>query len=268
MAHTDPTAVDKVGANSASPRLEVLGLPVHAVSLEGTLAIVTSAIEKQRHLRIAVMNANKAWLARRDLRLRQFLDVAELVIPEYATVWAAKRLGIRGLHHVGGITLMKRLLEEAPARGWSVFLLGAQPAVVETLRRRLESASPPVRVIGHHHGYLDANSESQLRDTLAATRPDLLFVAMGSPLQEHFLATLEPRSAGVAIGVGGSFDVLAGLKNDAPKWARGRGLEWLYRLAQDPAGLWKRYLVTNSWYVWKIAVSRLSRRGRAGARVR
>lgn len=208
--------------------------------------------------RILVVNANKAWLARRGDRLREILERAELVIAEWAMAWAAERLGREGVGHVGGITLMMRLLEEAEAEGWSVYLLGARPEVVSALAERLRRDRPGLRLAGWHHGYLDDESNAKVREELARLRPDLLFVAMGSPLQEYWIdegwAELGAR---VALGVGGSFDVLAGLKKDAPEWARGRGLEWLYRLKQDPRRLWRRYLVTNSWFVLRVWRERL-----------
>jgi N-acetylglucosaminyldiphosphoundecaprenol N-acetyl-beta-D-mannosaminyltransferase len=212
-----------------------------------------------------VVNANKAWLARRDAKLRGVLEGAELVIPEWAMVWAAERLGREGIHHVGGITLMARLLEEAEGLGWTVYLLGARPEVVEALAERLGRERPALRVVGWHHGYLDSAADARVRAELAALRPDLLFVAMGSPLQEYWIdSAWGGEGARVALGVGGSFDVLAGLKRDAPGWARGRGLEWVYRLAQDPRRLWRRYLVTNSWFVWTVWRERWAQRVRRG----
>lgn len=209
--------------------------------------------------RVVVTNANKAWQAARDPGLREILESAELAVPEWAMAWAARRLGIDGVHHVGGITLMERLLEVAETRGRTVYLLGAAPDVVETLVAQLRRDRPALRLVGWHHGYLDAASWEAVIDELGVLEPDLLFVAMGSPLQELRIAELADRlpTLRVAMGVGGSFDVLAGRKKDAPAWARGRGLEWLYRLAQDPTRLWRRYLVTNSWFVATVVRDRL-----------
>lgn len=236
-----------------------------ALDMAGAVREVRGALAGGKRCRILVVNANKAWLARRDERLRGILEGAELVIPEWAMVWAAARLGLEGIHHIGGITLMVRLLEEAEAEGWTVYLLGARPEVVDALAERLGSERPALRVVGWHHGYLDEEGTARVRAELAELRPDLLFVAMGSPLQEYWIDEgWGEHGARVALGVGGSFDVLAGLKRDAPAWARGRGLEWLYRLAQDPRRLWRRYLVTNSWFLWEIARGRLRRGGSGG----
>ncbi|HEX7050688.1 MAG TPA: WecB/TagA/CpsF family glycosyltransferase [Longimicrobiales bacterium] len=246
---------------SGEAPVRILGLPVHRVTMEGAVARVARAIEAGDRCRILVTNANKAWLARRDARLRSILEESELVVPEWAMVWAARRLGRPGLHHVGGITLMVRLLAEAERRGWSAFFLGARPAVVDAMVARFRVERPRLRIAGHQHGYLDAAADRAVRERLAVLRPDLLFVAMGSPLQEYWIADAWPEiRTAVALGVGGSFDVLAGLKRDAPSWARGHGLEWLYRLAQDPLRYGRRYLVTNPWFVAAVMAERL--RGR------
>jgi N-acetylglucosaminyldiphosphoundecaprenol N-acetyl-beta-D-mannosaminyltransferase len=233
-------------------RPRVLGLPVDCLTMERAVDRIATFIEERRLHRVVVTNANKAWLAHRDPSLQALLESADLVVAEYATAWAAKRLGIPGVEHVGGLTLMQRLLAEAPLRGWSVYLLGAEPEVVEGLAQTLVQRAPRLRLVGAHHGYLDAAARAEVHTALGALRPDLLFVAMGSPRQEQFMAGLSDGMAGVALGVGGSFDVLAGRKRDAPAWMRGRGLEWLFRLWQNPRGLWKRYLVTNAWFVWQV----------------
>jgi N-acetylglucosaminyldiphosphoundecaprenol N-acetyl-beta-D-mannosaminyltransferase len=245
------------GVDAARPR--VLGLPVDALTMERAVERVAAAVTSGRLNRVMVTNANKAWLAHRDPELRGLMEAADLVVAEYATAWAARRLGVAGVDHIGGLTLMMRLLAEAPLRGWRVYLLGAEAAVVDALAARLRARAPRLQIVGVHHGYFDDGSADVVRASLRAARPDLLFVAMGSPRQERFIAGLDDAHAGVAIGVGGSFDVLAGRKRDAPRWMRGRGLEWLYRLGQDPRRLWRRYLVTNAWFAFGVAREALRR---------
>jgi N-acetylglucosaminyldiphosphoundecaprenol N-acetyl-beta-D-mannosaminyltransferase len=239
----------------------VLGVSVAAVGLDGAVAMVRAALAEGRSLRILVANANKAWQAKRDAALREALAGADLVVPEWALTWAAARLGREAIPYVRGIELMGRLLDAAEAGGWSVFFLGARPEVVERLAARMLQQRPTLRLAGYQHGFLDAASAERLEAELVRTAPDLLFVAMGSPRQEYWIQQL-PRDSGprVVMGVGGSFDVFAGIKRDAPRWAQGNGLEWLYRLMQDPRNLWRRYLVTNSWLIAAVLRERL--RGR------
>jgi N-acetylglucosaminyldiphosphoundecaprenol N-acetyl-beta-D-mannosaminyltransferase len=239
-------------------RRQLLGLPVHTGDMDRVVAFVARSVAEQRATRAVVTNANKSWLAARDAELRRILEQADLVISEYATAWAAGFLGVPDVHHVGGITLMLRLLDEAAAQGWSVYLLGAEPGVAEAAAERVRSVRPALRVVGTHHGYLDEAARRDVEEQLTALRPDLLFVAMGSPLQEYAMASLPEGCATVMLGVGGSLDVLAGRKKDAPEWARGRGLEWAYRLAQDPQRMWRRYLVTNTWFVGQVLRDRIA----------
>lgn len=242
-------------------RTRVLGLPVDRVTEAQVVQRVDDAIRARRPFRIGVLNANKCWLAADDPELRAFLEACELVVPETAVVWGGRWLGRRGLREVWGVVLMRTLLHEAARRGWSVYLLGAHESVVDVLAAELRAELPELRLVGHHHGYLDDLSEARVRRDLRSLRPDILFVGMGSPRQERFLAGLgEGDGLTVGLGVGGSFDVLSGFKRDAPAWIRGTGTEWLFRVLQDPRALWKRYLVVNPWFVWSVLRERLTGR--------
>jgi N-acetylglucosaminyldiphosphoundecaprenol N-acetyl-beta-D-mannosaminyltransferase len=240
-------------------RVRIAGVPVDAITMAEAVERVDRAVLGGKPYRVLVTNANKAWQAARDERLGEILDRADLAVPEWAMAWAARRLGIPGVHHVGGITLMVRLLDLAAARGRSVYLLGGRRVVVDALAARLKRERPGLRLVGWHDGYAEGDAWEPVVAEIGELRPDLLFIAMGSPLQEVRIAELAELlpTLRVAMGVGGSFDVLAGLKKDAPAWARGRGLEWLYRLAQDPLRLSRRYLVTNTWFVGRVLRERL-----------
>ena len=222
--------------------------------MEEAVSRVGAAVQGDRPFRVLVTNANKAWQAARDPELCALLEDAELLVPEYAMVWAARRLGRHDVQHIGGIRLMVRLLYMAEAKGLTVFFLGATPEASAKLAGRVSRDWPRLRVVGLRHGYFTGSEWDQVIGELARVRPDLLFVGMGSPLQEQKIAELARRvpELRVAMGVGGSFDVLAGIKRDAPRWAQGRGLEWLFRLGQDPRRLWKRYLITNPWFVTRV----------------
>ena len=252
MASTFTTAQDM------PRRTRVLGLPVHAIDAHGVLGLAERAVAEGRRLRIAVTNANKCFLALRDPELRAFLERAELVVPETAVVWGARVLGRAGVSPVWGVALAGQLLERANRGGWSVHLLGGRPEVSERAAARVRERFPGIRVVGRHHGYFaDAEARAAVVRALEAERPDLLLVGMGSPLQERLLASLPERAAPrVSLGVGGTFDVLAGLRQEAPGWIRGSGFEWLWRSAQDPR-LLARYAVINPWFVGAVLRERL-----------
>lgn len=230
-------------------RVRVLGLPVSATVEDDVVALAAEAVALRRTLRIAVTNHNKCWLGRRDPAVRAFLEEAEVVGAETSVVWAARALGLEGVGAAPGVALMGRLLERAHEGRWSVYLLGAREDVNQALADKVRARWPGARLAGRHHGYLGPEDAERVRAEVMSLAPDLLLVAMGSPLQERFLSTL-PAAGGprVRLGVGGSFDVHAGLKRDAPRWLRGSGMEWLWRSVQSPR-LLPRYLVRNPWFV-------------------
>ena len=243
-------------------RHHIAGVPADRTSLDLAEQVVSQAARGDRPFPVLVTNANKAWLASRDPRLRAILHSAALAVPEYAMEWGARRLGLEGIQHVRGIGLMERLLGLAEREGHSVYLLGSTADTVAALARRLRLERPSLPLAGWRDGYMDEAAWEDLVSELDRVRPALLFVAMGSPLQEYRIAELADRLPGlrVAMGVGGTFEVLAGRKKDAPRWAHGSGLEWVLRLFQDPRRLFRRYAITNTWFVWAILRQRLSGR--------
>ena len=240
-------------------RIRFLGCPVDIVSVEDTLLWIREMAAARRPCQIAVVNANKLYLMARNGRLRDIVCSADLVIPEWAVVWGARRLRLPELSHAGGILVARAFFPFAAEHCLRPYLLGSKPEVVGVLARKLQSEYPSINLAGYHHGYLTTPEveAGAIRD-IADARLDILFVAMGSPKQEIWIHShKEQLHVPVSIGVGGSFDVLAGLKPDTPAWARGRGLEWIYRLLQDPRTYGRRYLVTNTWFAWQVFKIRL-----------
>lgn len=219
------------------------------------LAWIKDSVHSCQSRMIIVSNANKLWSASRDPALAKMLKEADLVVPEYAIVWGARQLGL-SLAHIGGITLLQAFLPFAECHRLRPYFLGAKPEVVEQLVQQLAQTYPKLPIAGHHHGYLQEKQvKENVFDDLRAKHPDILFVAMGSPQQEYFIQEGRERlKIPVMMGVGGSFDVLAGLKQDAPSWVRGNGLEWLYRIWQSPGNrnYYKRYLITNTWFIYRV----------------
>jgi len=237
-------------------RVSFLGYPVDNSTMEEILYWIKDSVKKRNPRIIAVTNANKLWQAHDNSDLSFFVKTADLIIPEYAVVWGAKKLGI-GLHHVGGIMLLKSFLPFAEKNGLRPYFLGAKPEVLQRMIARIRQQYPRLNISGYHHGYLnDADvKEAALRD-IKKNNPDVLFIAMGSPKQEYLMSELKGSlNVPVLMGVGGSFDVISGDKDDAPPWARSKGLEWVYRISQDPLDMsyWKRYIITNAWFVWRVA---------------
>jgi N-acetylglucosaminyldiphosphoundecaprenol N-acetyl-beta-D-mannosaminyltransferase len=162
---------------------------------------------------------------------------------------------------VNGTDLMLRLLDVAERRGWSVYVLGAKPDVLERALARIRAAHPGLRIAGARDGYFSDEESAAVAEAVREAAPDLLFVAMSSPRKEVWLAG-HGRGLGVPLvmGVGGSIDIVAGVTRRAPRWMQAAGLEWLFRLAQEPRRLGRRYVVTNAQFLGLLGRELLRRR--------
>lgn len=241
-------------AGDAVHRISFLGCPIDRVNIQQALEWINNAVSNGGQYQIAVINANKLYLMAQQPRLQQIIHSADLIIPEWAVVWGARQLGLPKLEHIGGIMLVHAFMPFAAEKGLRPYLLGSKQEVVQTLAEKLLIEYPRLILAGFHHGYLSKPGiEEEVISHIQQTKPDILLVGMGSPKQEYWIdAHKHQLGVSVSMGVGGSFDVLAGLKKDTPNWARGRGLEWLYRLLQDPRSYWRRYLRTNTWFMWQV----------------
>src|SRR5262245_39529353 len=182
------------------------------------------------------------------------LSSASVFADGMAVVWASRLLGRPLPERVAGIDLMMGMREQGKAGGYRVYCLGASPDVLARVVGRIRNEYPGVIVAGSHHGYFNGDEEAAVAKDIAETRPDILFIAMTSPKKERFLSKWSRQlDVPVCHGVGGSFDVVAGYVQRAPeRWQR-LGLEWLYRVKQEPGRLWRRYLTTNSAFAMMVA---------------
>ncbi len=254
---------------SAAPSVDLFGTRVHALSMDETVERVSAAIAERRPLLIGVVNAAKLVTMQRDGLLRESVHSADLTVADGASiVWATRLLGQAVPERVAGIDLMVRLLEQANAHGHRVYFLGARANVLAELLDRIRRNYPNLHIAGARDGYFTAEEEGAVARDIAASRPDLLFVGMSSPKKENFLARWRSHVGPcVCHGVGGSFDVLAGRVRRAPRAWQRCGMEWCYRLLQEPRRLWRRYLVTNCQFAGMLALAMAQRlvRRRGGA---
>jgi N-acetylglucosaminyldiphosphoundecaprenol N-acetyl-beta-D-mannosaminyltransferase len=203
---------------------------------------------------MAVVNAAKIVAASRDERLRRVLEQADLVTADgMSVVWASYALGHPLKQRVTGIDLFERLVEHAARVGLSVYFLGAREEAVRGVVARFTTRHPNLRLAGYRNGYFHPSESSAIAETIKQSRADLLFVAMGSPAQEYWIASnLARTGVRFALGVGGSFDHLSGLARRAPRWMQRIGFEWVHRLMREPRRLWRRYLIGNTAFVWLV----------------
>lgn len=247
----------------AARRIDFLGGPLDPVTMTEAVAAVERMIETRTPGQHGCLNAAKLVRLQQDDELRAALWSCDLVTADgQAVVWAARLLGTPVPERVAGIDLMERLLDLAVERGFRVYLLGARQNVLERAEAVIRGRHPGIVIAGSHHGYFRPEDEHDLVTRVAETRPDLLFIALDTPKKELFLARHRDRLAvPAAMGVGGTFDVLAGVRRRAPQWAQRAGLEWLFRLAQEPRRLAKRYVVGNARFI-ALVLGALARRER------
>jgi N-acetylglucosaminyldiphosphoundecaprenol N-acetyl-beta-D-mannosaminyltransferase len=246
----------------AAVRPELLGIAVDPLVMRQAVSRCIDAVEHGRYLSVGMLNAAKVVAMRKDDLLRRAVGGCGMVLADgQSVVWASQVLGSPLPERVAGIDLFTELLGEASRCRYRVYFLGARPQVLREMLAEVRRRYPGLVVAGARDGYFSEESSADVADEIRATSPDLLFVGMSSPRKELFGARWGDRTgARVVHGVGGSFDVLAGLTRRAPLWWQRHGLEWLYRAAQEPVRLGRRYLTTNMSFVSMVAREAVSRR--------
>jgi len=236
----------------------IAGIPVANLTEDETVAAIDQLISDGGSHYASVVNAAKIVAAHRDERLKQILLDADLVTADgMSVVWASRVLRQPLKQRVTGIDLWERLVEHAALRGLSVYLLGAREESLRGVVERFTKKYSALKIAGYHNGYFTDSESESLVESIRLSRADLLFVAMGSPAQEYWIASnIENAGVRLALGVGGSFDHVSGLARRAPLWMQRIGLEWLYRLLREPRRMWRRYLIGNSVFIWLIARQR------------
>jgi N-acetylglucosaminyldiphosphoundecaprenol N-acetyl-beta-D-mannosaminyltransferase len=235
--------------------IDVARVPVDAVDARAALARIDGFIASRRpHYNIAI-NAAKVVEFQDDPALRAaILDAHLRTADGQAVVWAARLLGRPVPERIAGIDLMQLLLAHAAERGYTVYLLGARPAVVAACAARANRRYPGLRIVGYRDGYFTRDEEPAVVTAIREARPDILFLGFGTPAKEYFMHRhYRALDVPFVMGVGGTFDVFAGLVKRAPRWMQRSGLEWAFRLAQEPRRMWRRYLVGNTRFVALVA---------------
>ena len=235
------TGRDATGRPSAT-RVDVLGCPVDALSMKETVARCLELIEGDGGRQVSV-NVSKLAQLRADQSVAEFVTSSDVISADgKPVVWLARVLGTPLPERVSGIDLMRELLVEAERRELRVFVLGASQAVLDEALARISARHADLAIAGHH-GYFANEESSSVTDVIRNAHADILFVAMPSPAKELWLdRNLDQLGVPFAMGIGGTIDVVAGKRARAPVWAQRAGLEWAFRLAQEPRRMWRRYL--------------------------
>lgn len=248
---------------SRDDRSELLGLAFERARMAPVVARCMAWCQGPRSSHVVITaNASHLCMMRRDEALREATRAGDLIVADgMSVVWALRALGRPVPERVAGVDLMTELLAAGSAEGCRVYFLGARRAVVDALVGICRTRYPGLVVAGSRDGYFSVDAHQAIADQIRACAPHLLFVGMPSPFKETWVQQYRDRLAvPVIVGVGGSFDVLAGYIQRAPRLVQRLGLEWAWRLMMEPRKLWKRYLSTNTEFLWLVGRELVTRR--------
>lgn len=237
-----------------SRRIEMMGCQIDNLSMEETLHTIEKFIQSGRPHQHVVVNVDKLVKASRDVELRRIINECPLInVDGMPVVWASRLLGKPLKERVAGVDLFESLMKRSAEKSWRVYLLGAREEVVLGVKQIYMRRYPGLTVAGYRNGYWKPEEEAEVVEQIKAAQADLLFVAISSPMKEHFLGRYQAEmKIPFAMGVGGTFDVAVGKVKRAPVWMQGAGLEWFYRFLQEPRRMFKRYFVDDMFFFWLL----------------
>jgi N-acetylglucosaminyldiphosphoundecaprenol N-acetyl-beta-D-mannosaminyltransferase len=217
-------------------RISVLNVMIDVVTMKEAVATVKEFIPLKKSHLVVTPNAEMIMMANKDKQLANIINNADLIVPDGAgVVWAAHYQGELMPERVAGYDLVQNLLREAVNEKYRIYMFGGAPGIAERARKVAEERYPGVQIVGTRNGFFKRQDESEILDQIRACQPDILLVALGVPRQEKWLDEhKEELKVPVAIGVGGSLDVMAGIVQRAPLWMQRSNLEWLFRLLSEP----------------------------------
>jgi len=229
----------------------ILGVRVDLVDLQNTINVVEEFIRSGKTHNIIVVNVAKIVKSIFDEKLKQIINNADLVGSDgVPVVWVSYLFKPKIPGRVNGTDLMERLVELAALKGYSIFFFGAEEYVVRKVVEIYSNKYPQLKIAGYRNGYFSKDEEIKIIHQINESKPDILFIGFGTPQKEYFVSKYKDiLKVPVIHGVGGSFDVVAGKTKRAPIWMQKYGLEWFYRIIQEPGRMCKRYLVTNTLFI-------------------
>jgi N-acetylglucosaminyldiphosphoundecaprenol N-acetyl-beta-D-mannosaminyltransferase len=236
-------------------KIDFLGIPVDALTMDETIDSIDRAVSTNSKINHVVINAGKVVSMQTDRQLYESVVNCDIINADgQSIVWAARFLGKKIPSRVAGVDLMENLVELASVRKYKCFFFGAKEEVVKKVVDVYSEKYGQEIIAGYRNGYYGKDDEQAIASQIAESGAQLLFVAITSPKKENFLFRYkeELNKVNFTMGVGGTFDVIAGITKRAPVWLQKIGMEWFYRFLQEPKRMWKRYLVGNSKFIWLI----------------
>lgn len=236
-------------------RIDFLGIPVDVLTMQQTIQLVDDAIQNDHKINHVVINAGKVVSMQTDKQLLESVVSCDVINADgQAIVWGARILGSHLPERVAGADLMQELVKLAAEKNYKCFFLGAKEDIVSEVVKKYTELYGSAIIAGFRNGYFNKEEEQNVAQQISESGAQLLFVAITSPKKENFMYAHRNLLSKVnfTMGVGGTFDVVAGFTKRAPKWMQDIGMEWFYRFAQEPKRMWKRYLVGNSKFIYLV----------------
>jgi N-acetylglucosaminyldiphosphoundecaprenol N-acetyl-beta-D-mannosaminyltransferase len=252
-------ALAVTSVSDGSERANVLGVGISAINMDSAVLMTDSLLQSEGRGYICLTGVHGVMEAQADQALRQILNESFLTAPDgMPMVWIGRLQGHTRMRRVFGPDFMAEMCRVSVGRGYRHFFYGGREGVAEELRNSLMRTIPGLNIVGIFtppYGPLNRNGELELERLVAETKPDIFWVGLGTPAQEHFMADYVRRlDVKVMVGVGAAFDFHTGRLKDAPDWIKAIGMQWLHRLIQEPRRLWHRYLTNNPKFIWNISL--------------
>lgn len=242
------------------PQVHIMGVDIAAIDMEWLLAFTQKYAKELSGDYVCVSNVHTTVTAYEDESYRRIQNGGIMAIPDGGPLSTlGRKRGFPHMQRTTGPSYMQRVLEMSAEHGWRHYFYGSTEETIEKLREVLKTQYPGVEIAGMYSPPfrpLTAQEDEEMVDRINQTMPDFVWVGLGAPKQEMWMADHQGRVKGLMVGVGAAFDYLAGNIKRAPEWMQKCNLEWLYRMLQDPKRLFKRYFVTNSKFIWHAVVRR------------
>lgn len=235
-------------------QIEAFNIKIHPLTRSEFVSVIREHLEKGASLvQFGVNSATIVDIGQDDIYRAVLNDTGLVNIDGMSVVWALRLLGYRIPERVATPDLAHDILEMAALNGYTVYLLGAREEVIKSCVKNLRNKHPDLRIAGSRNGYFLQDEVRNIVDQINSVHPDILLLGMSSPQKEFFVNNNKDLlKVKYILGVGGYFDILSGNTRRAPEWMQVTGLEWLFRLLQEPGRMWKRYMIGNFRFLWLV----------------
>ena len=247
-------------------KVDILGTPVSSLTMDELFSNWERVIKAGEKAQVCITPVNSILAARATARVQEIYKHADYVLCDGVPVkWASEFLGDPIKERITGLDVLPRIFPFALQHDFSIFLLGASPGVAETLQKVMEAKHPRVKIVGTFvppfREVFSKEENQQMIEAINAVKPDMLLVSLTAPKQDIWIAeNIANLDTHVAIGIGGAFEVAAGMIKRAPLWMQKSGLEWLYRFLQEPKRMFRRYFVEAPVFIPLVIQQKLSKR--------